>query len=208
MTSFLRHRIALGMRHRDGSRLTETEIRSILIQKEKTPFSQAWEEYWKEHEKEFESQLGPRILQMTGFTTPPSERRRIPASRLIYLPGQIVESSGTIEAPDHMRWKFTGVRSFPDGYTMQARSLESIFAAGEILGRLRSPNGQAESYIELLSEDGLFFLRRSSAKPLCNQRPECPARRSAGFRRSAGKALEKAQSYPSCALALHRTPAP
>ena len=48
LMSFLRHRIALGMRHRDGRRLTETEIRSILDPKENTRFSQAWEKYWQD----------------------------------------------------------------------------------------------------------------------------------------------------------------
>ena len=37
--SFFRHRIALGMRHRDGSRLTEPEIRAVLEQDGNSQFS-------------------------------------------------------------------------------------------------------------------------------------------------------------------------
>ena len=154
--SFLRHRIALGVRHRDGSRLTETEIRSLLDQSGKTPYSRAWGEFWKEHEKEFETQLLPDLIQMTGLYNVPFREFDNPRFAFdLHLPGQIVECSGTIEAPDHVRWRFTGDRSFPDGYTMQARSIEIDLERQErVLGRTAITEiEQAESYIELVEVD-------------------------------------------------------
>ena len=62
----------MGVRHRDGSRLTvEPEIQSVLDQSGNSPFSQAWVAYWKQHEKDFETQLLPRIVQMTGILQRP-----------------------------------------------------------------------------------------------------------------------------------------
>ena len=127
--SFLRHRIALGLRHRDGSRLTEPEIQSVLDQNGNSPFSQAWAAYWKQHENDFETQLLPHIFQMTGLYNAPfglfANQNPIFAFDL-HLPGQVVESSGIVEGPDHVRWRFTGDRSFPDGYVMQAQASRSM----------------------------------------------------------------------------------
>ncbi len=39
LMSFLRHRVSLGVRHRDGSRLTDAEIRSLLDQNGNSPYS-------------------------------------------------------------------------------------------------------------------------------------------------------------------------
>ena len=125
--SFLRHRIALGVRHRDGSRLTEPEIQSVLDQSGNSPFSQAWDAYWKQHENDFETQLLPLIVQMTGLYNAPFGPFDNPLFAFdLHLPGQVVESSGTIKGLDHVLWRFTGDRSFPDGYVMQAPASRSI----------------------------------------------------------------------------------
>ncbi len=111
LTCFLRHRIALGLRHRDGSRLTEPEIQSVLDQSGNSPFSQAWEAYWKLHEQEFKALLLPRIWQMTGLYNAPFGlfANQDPSFVFdLHLPGQVVDSNGTIADPDHVRWKFTG----------------------------------------------------------------------------------------------------
>jgi hypothetical protein len=125
--SFLRHRIVLGLRHRDGSRLTEHEVRSILDQDTNSTFSRAWLAYWNQHEKVFKKQLLPLIYRMTGPFNPPFDWSRGPVFVFdLHLPGQVVESNGTFERPDHVRWRFTGDQSFPDGYVMRARSIEII----------------------------------------------------------------------------------
>jgi hypothetical protein len=97
----------------------------------------------------------------------------------LHLPGQIVESSGTIEGPDHVRWRFTGDRSFPDGYVMQARSIEiDLQGQKRILGRVAITDiEQAESYSKLLDQDGrlLEAIRKVRAsgdlRPLLDDRP-------------------------------------
>jgi hypothetical protein len=150
--SFLRHRIALGVRHRDGSRLTEPEIQSVLDQSGNSPFSQAWDAYWKQHENDFETQLLPLIVPMTGLYNAPFGPSDNPFFAFdLHLPGQVVESSGTIKGLDHVLWRFTGDRSFPDGYVMQARSFEiDLQGQKRILGRVAiTDNEQAESYIEI-----------------------------------------------------------
>jgi hypothetical protein len=180
--SFLRHRIALGLRHRDGSRLTEPELRSVLDQSGNSPFSQAWVAYWKQTEKDIETQLLPRVVQMTGLYNAPfglfANQNPLFAFDL-HLTGQVVESSGTIKGPDHVLWRFTGDRSFPDVYIMQARSIEIDFhAQNRILGRVAiTDNEQAGLYIEILDSDGrlLEAMRTVHAsgelKPLLDDRP-------------------------------------
>ena len=97
----------------------------------------------------------------------------------LHLPGQVVETSGTIKGPDHVLWRFTGERSFPDGYVMQARSIEiDLQGQKRILGRVAiTDNEQAESYIELLDPDGRLrdAVRKVHAsgdlKPLLDDQP-------------------------------------
>jgi hypothetical protein len=97
----------------------------------------------------------------------------------LHLPGQVVESSGTIEGLDHVFWRFTGDRSFPDGYVMQARSIEiDLQEQKRILGRVAiTDNEQAGSYMEILDADGrlLEAIRKVHASgdlnPLLDDRP-------------------------------------
>ncbi len=180
--SFLHHRIALGLRHRDGSRLSGPEIQSVLDQSGSSPFSQAWAAFWKQHEKEFQTQFLPRIVQMTGPFNAPFGlfANQTPLFAFdLHLPGQVVETSGTIAGPDHARWRFSGDQSFPDGYVMQARRIEiDLQGQRRILGRVAiTDNEQARSYIEILDSDGhlLEAVRKMHAsgglKPLLDDRP-------------------------------------
>jgi len=159
--------------------LTEPEIQAILDQSGNSPFSQAWAAYWKQHEKDFETQLLPRIIQMTGPYNAPFDPSQNPLFAFdLHLPGQVVESTGTIQGPDHVLWRFTGDRSFPDGYVMQARSIEiDLQGQKRILGRVAiTDNEQARSYIAILDSDGhlLEAVRKVHAagdlKPLLDDR--------------------------------------
>jgi hypothetical protein len=126
--SFLRHRVVLGLRHRDGSRLAEAELRSVLDQSTDSTFSKAWAAYWNHHEKESKEQLLPLVYEMTGPYNSPIDRSASPCFAFdLHLPGQVVETNGTLEGPGRVRWRFTGDQSFPDGYVMQARSIEINF---------------------------------------------------------------------------------
>ena len=72
------------------------------------------------------------------------------------LPGEIVETNGKTEGRDRARWQFTGDQSFPDGYTMTARSLE-IDAEGQrkVLGRVAiADRAAAETLLKILDPEG------------------------------------------------------
>ncbi len=117
---------------------------------------------------------------MTGFYNAPFGAADNPGFAFdLHLPGQIIECNGIIEGPDHARWRFTGDRSFPDGYTMQARSIEIDFERQKkVLGHSAITEiEQAESYIELLDQDApvLELIRKvhstDGLKPLLNGQP-------------------------------------
>ena len=73
MLEFLRHRIVLGIRHRDGSRLTAAEIQSVIHLDEKSPFTKGWETYEKQVEKRLKSELVPCLHLMFGLYNQPFE---------------------------------------------------------------------------------------------------------------------------------------
>jgi hypothetical protein len=162
LLSFLRHRVILGVRHRDGSRLNEAEVQSIINPRPgNSPGSGAWTEYWNEHEKEIEARLSAPLLQLFGLYNNPigfSGAGNPKFEFALRLPGEIVATSGSVDAPDRTSWKFTGDRSFPDGYVMQARSLEIDRQAQQrILGRVSlTDRDQAEDYVQTLNEDRLL----------------------------------------------------
>jgi len=182
LQSFFRHRIALGIRHRDGGRLTEPEIQAILDQSGNSPFTQAWATYWKRYEKEFETRLLPLIMQMTGLYNAwfGILGNRPPFFAFdLHLPGRVVESTGTLQGPDHVLWRFSGDHSFPDGYIMKARSIEiDLEGQKRILGHIAiTDNEQASLYIAILASDGhlLEAIREVCAsggvEPLLDDRP-------------------------------------
>jgi hypothetical protein len=161
MLAFLRHRVALGVRHRDGSRLTDPEIQSIINLGGPSPFARGWEAYGKQVESELKTELVPSLLRMTGpynfpFMIFASQCPRFAAA--LQLPGELVETNGSIDAPDRTSWKFRGDRSFPAGYAMKARSLEiDVELQKRALGKvLIGDRFRAESYVELVgSSDAL-----------------------------------------------------
>ena len=127
LKSFLRHRIALGFRHNDGSPLTRPEIDEILGTSGGSPFAPVWEAYWKEHEKALAAELGPSLLRMTGLYNGPFLMFPPGPPQFAFelgLPGLIVETNGNLNGPGRASWKFSGDESFPSGYVMTARSVE------------------------------------------------------------------------------------
>jgi hypothetical protein len=155
--AFFRHRIVLGIRHRDGSRLTEAEIQSVINSSGNTPFAKAWESFSKQVEKELKSKLLPSLLRMTGpynfpFVIFTSQCPRFALA--LQLPGELVETNGSINGPDRTSWKFGGDESFPDGYAMKARSLEIDFELQKrALGKVViADKFRAESFLEILGK--------------------------------------------------------
>ncbi|MGC8638548.1 MAG: hypothetical protein ACP5XB_01575 [Isosphaeraceae bacterium] len=159
LLEFLRHRIALGIRHRDGSRLTESEIQSILRTDGKSPYAKDWEAYEKQVEKEMKCDLKPCLLRMFGLYGFPTTIVTSQIPRFAFslrLPGELVETNGSINAPDWTSWKFSGDESFPDGYVMKARSLEiDLELQRKTLGKeIIADRFSAESYLEIVGTTG------------------------------------------------------
>jgi len=158
LEDFFRHRVLLGLRHRDGSRLTEAELRSLFPKDSDSPFEKHWESFFKEHEKEFESKLVPRILRMTGLYGYPLGLGA-PSPEFAFalrLPGEVVEANGKPQGRDRVHWQFTGDRSFPDGFTMTARSVEiDAEVQKKVLGRVAiGDRAAAEALIRILGQEG------------------------------------------------------
>ncbi len=190
---FLRHRIALGLRHRDGGRLTDLEIQSILDTSNSGRFTKRWDAYLNPLEPSFKNQIAPRIFQMTGPYNLPLSLFASGDPLFVFdlrLPGTIAETTGLIAGPDHARWRFKGDQSFPAGFVMDARSFE-IDSDGQrkILGHvpINDPN-QVPAYVEPLGAG-------RNAPGAC---PESPQNRSGPMashrsdlaRRGSGKAVD------------------
>ena len=117
---------------------------------------------------------------MIGFYNAPFGASQTPRFAFdLRMPGEVVAASGTVDGPDHVRWRYSGDRSFPDGFVMQARSLEfDLEEQKRILGREAiTGTEQAESYVELLQQDAhlLDVMRTVRAagnlNPLLNEQP-------------------------------------
>lgn len=135
---FLRHRIVLGFRQKDGGRLSEPELRALLDVRSEAPFTKAWSRYWDQRRPEVEARLSRPFLRMVGLYNHPLGMTGDPKFAFsLRLPGEVVASNGSIHGGSEVRWRFRGNRSFPDGFTMESRSLEiDREAQRKILGRV------------------------------------------------------------------------
>lgn len=158
--TFARHRIALGVRHRDGRRLKEEEIQTIIKPEGRTVYTERWEAYGQRMEKEYKSKLEPPLLRMFGLYNHPLLIFAPPSPRFAFslrLPGEIVETNGAL-AGDAASWTFDGTQSFPDGFVMRARSFEVDRALQErALGKVVIDGpARADAYLDIVRQsDGL-----------------------------------------------------
>ena len=184
LDDFFRHRILLGVRHRDGSRLTEAEFRSLFPKDSDLPTVGPGKASSRSMRKS-SSRSFPRILRMTGlYWLLPGSAASIPEFAFaLRLPGEIVETNGMPHGRDQARWQFTGDRSFPDGYTMTARSLE-IDEEGQrnVLGRVPiGDRASAEALLKILDREGPLL--KSRATGLEEGQSRAPSRLRAEFGR-------------------------
>jgi hypothetical protein len=160
---FLRHRVLLGIRRRDGRGLAPSEIEAILTQSETSPYSRAWKTFWERHEAELDRELGPSILRMTGlYGWPPLSAPGSPKFAFtIALPGEVVETNGSRAGPGRVAWSFDAGQAFPDGFAMSARSLEIDRKAQQrLLGRVPVDDAsKARVFCELLDSEPELQLR-------------------------------------------------
>ena len=156
MLEFLRHRIVLGIRHRDGSRLTAAEIQSVIHLDEKSPFTKGWETYEKQVEKRLKSELVPCLHLMFGLYNQPFE---------LFAPSARVRAGGPASrraCRDHRGHR----RCRPHELEVQrervvsrrlrdaGRSLEiDVELQKKTLGKvLIADRYRAESYVEIVAE--------------------------------------------------------
>ncbi|QEH32981.1 hypothetical protein OJF2_14730 [Aquisphaera giovannonii] len=155
---YLRHRLALGIRHRDGSRLTAKELDGILSPGGSSPYASRAEAYVKAHEGALKRLAGP-LMRMTGHY-----RSWLPSSSFgaqpirfafgIRLPGEVIETNGKADGKGGTCWTFSGEDIYPSGYTMAARSLAIDEDAQRLaLGRVAiADRRQAASLAALLGD--------------------------------------------------------
>jgi hypothetical protein len=125
--AFVRHRMMLGVRRRDGGRLTDSELRKMTDSSVGSPVRQAWNTYWQERQRDMESALAAPLLETFGLYNHPlgiSGAGNPKFAFTLTLPGKIVATNGAVEAADRTSWRFSGDESFPSGYVMEARSVE------------------------------------------------------------------------------------
>ncbi|WP_165228459.1 hypothetical protein [Aquisphaera insulae] len=146
---YQRHRLVLGVRHRDGSRLTPSEVDAILAPGPGSPYTARAEEYFKTHQDDLKGLLGP-MVRMTGLyhsviPFAPSGASTVRFAFRIQLPGEIVETNGKADGPARASWRFSGDDLYPSGLSMRARSLEIDEASQRlVLGRV-AVKGRAEA---------------------------------------------------------------
>jgi len=151
---YLRHRIVLGIRHRDGRRLAESELRDLTDSESKSSLSASLERYWREHKEDFEARLSGPWFGMSGLYSHPLGLSGSGNPRFAFavtLPGELFACNGSKSDGKTARWTFDGDRSFPGGYTMEARSLEIDRPSQErILGAV--PIGDFDQGLALVRE--------------------------------------------------------
>jgi hypothetical protein len=110
------------VRHRDGTAVTRLEVDDLIERASKGPNFLKLDE---RQVKQLEQRAGLLLLRMMGLYNVPLAflfRGHPQYEFTLRLPGELIETSGTILGTSQTRWKFTGDQMFPDGYEMKARS--------------------------------------------------------------------------------------
>ncbi len=152
---FLRRVILEHVRHRDGSPLERSEADAVIARARTDPNFFKTDERQQERLKRFAGPLAVRVMGLYGYPLGFLFRWRPQFDFALQLPGELIESNGTVFRNGRTRWKFAGEQIFPDGYEMKARSLV-IDRDGQkkALGRVAIDDEQkALEFIELVGDD-------------------------------------------------------
>jgi hypothetical protein len=153
-------------RHRDGTALTAAEADALsqaIVSDHR--YDKAFQEQWKGIEERFKADKGLEkrvkraLLRMSRlyfpfrfplFTGPPEYEFSI------VLPGDLVESNGTVTKAGRTRWKFTAEVLFRGGYAMRARSIViDRDAQKKLLGRVAiNDELEALEFLEAVGREG------------------------------------------------------
>jgi hypothetical protein len=123
LDAFPREFLIRHVRHRDGTALTRAEADALIQSTQGEPHLAKPDQ---EREKQLQERTGRFWLRMVGLYGPLAFlfRGGTPGYEFVLrLPGDLIETNGTISRTGQTRWKFTGDQLFPDGYEMKARSL-------------------------------------------------------------------------------------
>ncbi len=152
---FLRRVVMKYLRHRDGTALPQAEADALIERASQDPSFLKPDE---RQEKPLEQRAGRLLLRMFGLYNVPLAflfRGTPHYAFVLQLPGQLIETNGTILATGQTRWRFTGDQMFPDGYEMKARSLDfDREGQKKVLGRVAIDNAaQALEFLELIQDE-------------------------------------------------------
>jgi hypothetical protein len=134
LSALLQKCVTQYFRHHDGKSLTDAEaadlIQSVI---EHRRYQTAIERQRKrmnwlfEPNKPLDKQATRTLQQMTGLYFPFALFSQGNGAPIYHfettLPGETIETNGTMIAPGRARWQFTGLQLFPSGFEMHARSI-------------------------------------------------------------------------------------
>jgi hypothetical protein len=152
---FCRRVILDHVRHRDGSPVDRSEADAVIARALADPKFFKTDPRQNERLKRFAGPLVVRMMGLHGFPLGLLFRWRPRFDFALQLPGELVESNGTVFRNGRTRWKFAAEEIFPDGYEMKARSLV-IDRDGQkkALGRVAiDDEEEALEFVELVGND-------------------------------------------------------
>jgi hypothetical protein len=152
---FFRRVILQHVRHRDGSALDRSEADAVIARARSDPNFFKTDERQQERLKRFAGPLAVRVMGLYGYPLGFLFRWRPRFDFALQLPGELVESNGTVFRNGRTRWKFADEEIFPDGYEMKARSLV-IDRDGQkkVLGCVAIDDEEkALEFVELVGDD-------------------------------------------------------
>jgi hypothetical protein len=152
---FLRRVILQYVRHRDGSALDRSEADAVIARARTDPNFFKTDERQQERLKRFAGPLAVRVMGLYAYPLGLLFPWRPRFDFALQLPGELIESNGTVFRNGRTRWKFAGEQIFPDGYQMKARSLV-IDRDGQknTLGRVAIDDEEkALEFVELVGDD-------------------------------------------------------
>ena len=156
---FVRRVVMQHVRHRDGSALERPEVDSLIARARTDPNFMKPDKRQEERLKRF---ILPLLLRMMGLHNVPLTFLFRGSPRYDFalrLPGELIESNGTVFKNGRTRWTFTADRIFPEGYEMKARSLD-IDREGQkkVLGRVAIDDEEkALEFLELVGDDNTLM---------------------------------------------------
>jgi len=161
MEEFLRLRLKTGIRTRDGMPITEETVTKIvenLKNNKDTPIGHAMDNAFKKHcgeGDEASAKLAELAARQVGIHGVPMLGPPQLFDVWMKLPGEIVETNGTLGEEGFLSWSFSDEDIWPTGYQMTARSLLAVKKpqASSLNQSKLNSQSQLLTYFRLVSSD-------------------------------------------------------